>query len=230
MKIMKVGLSVIIAVSIVLCSGAFAQYTPEVVRVKGSPKIMKSGMSSWSDCKEGLLLGNGDRIKTAKEDAVTVGFVQDRKNIIKICPDSEAVIASGQEPVYVVDLLSGEAMALLLSLPEKSTFAVKTPTGVSVAKGTGWKSITDGLVSTFEAYDNSIYVKGLYADGTAMDNEIFVDMGYKTVVKKLMQPEPIQRLAPEDIDRWNAWRDELENKEAKSTEVSNQGVLEPSGR
>jgi len=214
--------TIVIAVAAIalFASCAFAQYAPEVLSVKGDPKIMKKGSASWAGCAAKTAVADGDRIKTAKGEEVVVGFVQDRKNIIKIGGDSEAVVMSGREPVYEINLLSGEAMALVMSLPEDSEFIIRTPAGLSVARGTGWRSVTDGATATFEAYDNTIYVKGIDADGVAMENETFVDMGYKTVVKKLEQPGPVQKLSPEDIDRWNAWRDGVKDLQAKAAEVS----------
>jgi hypothetical protein len=207
---MRIKTAVLAAIVIfAACSCAFAQYMPEVLRVKGDPKIMKKGSGTWTSCKADSKVADGDRIKTAKDEVVVVGFVENRKNIVRIGSDSEAVITDGTEPDYAVDLLNGEAMALLLNLPQDSQFEVRTPAGIAYAHGTGWKSITDGKVSTFEAYDNSIYVRGVYADGRPMDNPTFINMGYKTTVNRLALPAPVQRISPPDIDRWNAWRDEV---------------------
>jgi hypothetical protein len=207
MKRKIVVLTVIVILAFAAC--AFAQYVPEVLRVKGDPQIMKKGADTWASCKEKTAVEDGDRIKTSKDEVVVIGFVENRKNIIRVGGDSEVVMIDGLEPSYIVELLNGEALALLLSLPQDSNFEVRTPAGVSSARGTGWRALTDGETATFEAYDNSIYVKGVYADGKPMEYGIFVNMGYKTVVKKLEQPAPVQRLTPEDIDRWNAWRDEV---------------------
>jgi hypothetical protein len=110
-----------------------------------------------------------------------------------------------------------------MSLPEDSTFEVRTPTGVSGARGTGWRSATDGQRSSFEAYDNTIYVKGLNPDGSVMEEETDVDMGYKTTVERFEKPGRIEKLTEREMERWNSWRDDVKNREAKSNEVSDQG-------
>ena len=198
-----------VAVLALFASTAFAQYAPEVLRVKGDPKIMKKGADAWASCKENMSVVDGDRIKTSKDELVVIGFVENRKNIVRVGGDSEVVMIDGLEPDYTISLMNGELLILLLSLPQDSNFVVSTPAGVSSARGTGWRALTDDKASTFEAYDNSIYVKGVYADGKPMEYGMVVNMGYSTVVKRSGPPAPVQRLIPGDVDRWNAWRDEV---------------------
>lgn len=222
---MRTRLSLAVCVFVIalfICSCAFAQYSPEVIKVTGDPKIMKQGSDKWASCKLNMAVGNGDKIRTAKADSVEIGFVEDRKNLVKVGADSDVVVLSGRNP-YLVELVSGEAMALLMSLPEDSTFEVRTPTGVSGARGTGWRSLTDGKKSTFEAYDNTIYVKGVNPDGSVMEEETLVDMGYKTVVDRFEKPGLVERLTDREMQRWNEWRDDVKNREARQNEVSDQG-------
>jgi hypothetical protein len=222
MKI-KAFLAVSVAVMMfAVCSCAFAQYAPEIIKVTGEPKIMKKGSDKWVGCKLNMAVNNGDKIKTVKGDSLEIGFAEHGKNLVKIGSSSDVVVISAQDP-YRVDLINGEAMALLTNLPENSIFEVRTPTGVSGARGTGWRSLTDGKKSAFEAYDNTIYVKGVNADGSVMEEETLVDMGYKTVVERLEKPGLVEKLTDRDMERWNTWRDEVKNREAKSAEVGDQG-------
>jgi hypothetical protein len=223
MKIKALFVVCVVAVAVLaFCVCAFAQYAPEVIKVTGDPKIMKKGADQWVSCKLKMNVGNGDKIRTAKDDSVEIGFVDNRKNLVKVGGDSEVVVVKGDDP-YLVELINGEALALLMSLPEDSTFEVRTPTGVSGARGTGWRSATDGQRSSFEAYDNTIYVKGLNPDGSVMEEETDVDMGYKTTVERFEKPGRIEKLTEREMERWNSWRDDVKNREAKSNEVSDQG-------
>lgn len=206
-----------LVVGIIILSAAFfttslfAQYVPEVLFVRGDPQIMKKGADRWTGCKVKMAVNDGDRIRTSKDESVEVGFVELRKNIVKIGADSDVVVVSGQDP-YLINILNGETMALLAGLPKGSNFQIKTPTGLSGARGTGWRSITDGIRSTFESYVNAIYVKGIDRSGKPMDEELIVDRGYKTTVNQFEAPERVERLMAEDFDRWNAWRDEVNSR------------------
>ena len=218
---MKKAALAAVVLALAFCACAFAKYAPEVLKVTGDVKVMKKDAAGWTAAAEKMSVSDGDRFRTAADGSVVIGFVLGRKNIAIIGPDTEAVVASGREPTYTIDLQKGEATLLILNLPESSTFEVTTPAGVGGAKGTGWRVLTDGDVSTFEAYDNTIYVKGLYADGSVTEDTTFVDMGYKTTVRKLQIPGPVEKLAPADMDRWNAWRDEVMDLQAKAAEVHN---------
>lgn len=211
MKTKAIAVSFSILLALGCCVSAWAQYAPEVLAVKGSPKIMKKTSGSWAVCSRNMTVDNGDRIRTLKDEAVDIGFVEDRKNVVRIGANSDAVVVSGQNP-YSIDLLNGEAMALLASLPEDSNFEIKTPTGLSGARGTGWRSVTDGTVSEFGSYENVIYVKGIDRSGQPMEEELLVDMGYKTTVGQFERPERIERLTEADFERWNAWRAEMESR------------------
>ena len=211
----------VVAVLTLLASPAFAQFAPEVVRVRGEAMIMKSGAAEWAPVTEGINIANGDTIKTGNDGMVAVGFVENRKNLIRIGKNTEAVIESGNMPVYSVNLIRGDVIAFVLSLPQDSTFQITTSDGISTATGTGWRAVTEGDGSTFEAFDNSITVNGIYADGSLIMATTFVNMGYMTTVKKLSAPGPVMKIPPADIDLWNAWRDEVKDIMAKSSMIKN---------
>lgn len=210
-----------VAVLALLASSAFAQFAPEVVRVRGDAQIMKSGASEWTPVTEKMNIADGDRIKTGKDGVVAVGFVENRKNLVRVGKDSEVVITDGIAPNFSVKLVRGDAIALVLSLPENSVFEIATIAGVSRARGTGWRAKIDGDIATFEAFNNSISVNGLYADGSLMLESTFVNMGYMTTVKKFSAPVTSVRIPPADVDLWNTWRDEVKDIMAKANMVSN---------
>ncbi len=211
MKLKATNAVIVLLVSMIFCVSAWAQYVPEVVALKGNPKIMKRGADAWVSCSVGFSVHNGDRIKTAAGETVDIGFVEDRVNVLRLGGESELVVINGQAP-YVVELVKGDVMASIPSLPEESSFEVWTAVGISGAKGTGWKSWTDGTRSVFEAYENTIYVKSIGPDGRPVDEDFFVDMGYRTTIEKLGNPTEVVRLLPEDFDAWNAWTSEVKKR------------------
>ncbi len=211
----------VVAVLTLLASPAFAQFAPEVLKVRGDARIMKKGASEMVPLTEKMNVANGDTIKTGNDGVVAVGFVENRKNLIRIGNNTEAVIESGNMPVYSVNLIRGDVIALVLSLPQDSTFLIKTSDGISTAIGTGWRGVTDGDGSTFEAFDNSITVNGIYADGSPMMATTFLNEGYMTTVKKLSAPGPVAKIPPADVDLWNDWRNEVKNIMAELSMIKN---------
>ncbi|MFA6610369.1 MAG: FecR domain-containing protein, partial [Candidatus Omnitrophota bacterium] len=115
----------------------------KIVHVKGEPKMMKAGSSDWNVCKYGMTIGNGDRVKTVKDEAVEISFSDKRDNVIKVEGDSDVYVAKSDSP-YSINLVNGSIMTLLNNLPKDSKFEVRTPAGLSGARGTGWRSATDG--------------------------------------------------------------------------------------
>lgn len=207
-KLLICALAVIAAVIMTAGSPSlFAEFADEVkvVSVKGSPRIMKSGSSDWIDCKPDMKIGNGDRIKTGSDSEAEIAFSRDMASMVKIEKDSDMAIWAKNKPTASIDLFSGTVMARIKDLPRKSSFRVKTPTGISGVRGTGWKSRTNGQSSEFSAFENSIYVKGIDRDGNEMPGETIVESGFGTTVGKFEEPSTPERLPQGEMERWNGW-------------------------
>jgi hypothetical protein len=185
---------------------------PEVLSIKGNPKILRNGTDKWTECAVKMVINNGDKISTSKNESVEISSVYVKKNIVKIGPESEALCFFDKSP-YSVELLNGEAVAFMANLPKNSLFEVRTPAGISGAKNTGWMGQTDGKVSTFTAFANTIYVKGINLDGSIMAEELLVDRGYLTVVKKYEKPMNVTRASQAAIAEWNNWREEISRRD-----------------
>ncbi|MDD5496335.1 MAG: FecR family protein [Candidatus Omnitrophica bacterium] len=199
----------LIATLVFLFAGnIISQEEAKVVLIAGNPQVMKFNTNNWDVCKIGMTIENGDRIKTLEGERVDISFAEDNTNIIEIGEESDVVVKKGQAP-YAVELLNGEVMALLKRLPKDSTFEVRTPAGLSGARGTGWGSKTDGNKTTFAAYENSIYARGIDRSGNVIPGELIVKNGWKTVIGKFQKPERLERLMARDMDRWNSWKDSV---------------------
>ncbi|MCM8761395.1 MAG: hypothetical protein NC933_04610, partial [Candidatus Omnitrophica bacterium] len=95
------------------------------------------------------------------------------------------------------------------NIPKGSSFEIRTPAGISGARGTGWGSKTDGETAIFSSYENAIYVKGINRDGSVMEGELTVSEGFRAVVDKFERPERLEQISRADIDRWNGFRQEV---------------------
>lgn len=235
---------IVLVVSItLLASGvAIAQDLVRVLFVKGNPKMMKSGTNEWIDCKVGLVLDNGDRVKTLNNDVIEISFLKDNSNIIKIDENSDVLVRQREAP-YSIELLNGEVMSLIKKLPKRSSFEVRTPAGLSGARGTGWRSRTTGAQSIFDSFERSIYAKGIDPSGREMEDELIVRSGWRTSLNKFEKPTHLERLSREDFEKWNRWKEELADhigiregsvsaldkiaaKESKLERVEKEGILE----
>ena len=203
---------------------AEAQSEVKVIFMKGSPKMMKMGGSQWEDCKLDMAIDNGDRIKTLKEESLELSFVKGDSNIVRVEENSDVVIKKTTSP-YSIELLDGVAMSLIKNLPKDSTFKIKTPTAISGARGTGWESSTDGSRSTFNTFENSIYVKGIDKLGSEMEGELEVKSGFKTTVDKFEKPQALEKLSDKDIERWNSWKEDFDKRLEKRSAARNEMII-----
>lgn len=60
-------------------------------KVKGVSEIMKVGSKKFSSLKAGMILDDGDKIRTGKSGFVAIIFIDD-KSTLKVKENSEAVI------------------------------------------------------------------------------------------------------------------------------------------
>jgi len=203
----------IVAVALFFLCGAssFAENQTKIFYVKGKPNIMKEGLPNWKACKVNMPVGNGDRIKTEKEEAVEISFLADRSNMMKIEENTDAYIRKCEAP-YRIELLNGAAMALIKKLPRGSTFEIATPAGLSGARGTGWRSSTSGASADFQCYESTIYVKGIDQNGNMIEGELTVKSGWQAFLDRFEKPERLGKLSDDDIARWNQWKNELEGR------------------
>lgn len=216
----------VISLSLFLFSGiAESKDTAAIILIKGVPKIMKQGSVTWDACKKNKAISNGDRIKTLKGEAVEISFSDDNSRIVKIGENSDVYIRKIESP-YSIELVNGEAMALLEKLPEGSTFEIRTPTGISGARGTGWGVTASELKAIFKSFENTIYVKGIDAAGNEIPGELEVREGWQSIVDKFEKPGALERLESGDLDRWNEWKndvmDRLENLKERGFEQAAQ--------
>ncbi len=202
-------LPIIIFLSVFLFHGtAECKGEVKIILVKGEPKIMKQGSSGWNICKINIAVDNGDRIKTLKNEAVEISFSNKSARVVKIEESSDVFIRKCDSP-YSIELLSGAAMAYLEKLPKGSTFEIRTPTGVSGARGTGWSVTAGELKAIFKSFENFIYVKGIDASGNEIEGELVVKEGWQSIVDKFQKPGALEELAAGDFDKWNEWKKDL---------------------
>lgn len=189
-------------------SSAECREDVKIFFVKGEPKIMRDGSDSWGLCKVDAIILNGDRIKTAKAEAVELSFSRKKMNVVRINEESDMFIRKTENP-YSLELLNGKAMAFLEKLPKGSTFEIRTPVGISGARGTGWGVTAGEIQSIFKAFENFIYVKGIDASGNEIEGELVVRSGWESIVDKFNKPGALEKLTEADFTEWREWKEDL---------------------
>lgn len=187
---------------------ASSQESVSITAISGSPKIMKSGSNDWTSCSVGDAVENGDRFKTASGESINIAFSKKGTNIISINENSDVVVRKGSAP-YSIELLSGEVFALMKKLPSGSTFEVRTPAGLSGARGTGWGSWTNGNQARFSSFENSIYARGIDQNGNPMEGELAIGEGLQTIVDRFERPSRLEALSNRDMERWSNMRENM---------------------
>ncbi len=198
----------------------------KVVFLKGEPQINKVNTDSWTGCRKDMVINNGDRIKTGRDESVELSFSGDNSKIVRIGENSDAFIRKKEAP-YSIELLRGHILAHIKNLPAGSTFEVRTPVGISGARGTGWESDTDGQRATFAAHEESIYARGIDQAGNAMEGELIVSEGWKTDVDRFEKPSEIERLSPSEIDRWDGWKESIADRLPERIAQAEAGAGQP---
>jgi hypothetical protein len=186
-----------------VCLGVFCADTRAsgedvvVISMAGKAKVIPAGKKKPVDCKTGMYLKAGARITTEKGAYVQIAFDELEENIVKISENSDVVLklADGDK----IELVNGQIYALLRDMEKDETFRVRTPCAVCGARGTGWRTKTDGQVTEVAVFDDKVFVRGLKKDGTAMEKFSWLGEGYKVKIKKFEGPGKKEKLSAGEI-------------------------------
>ena len=189
---------------------AYAQSRVVVTDISGNPEYSKKGSSVWTKLEPGAYLYSGYGVKTGASSSVEIAFDEDRGNFVKIEPYTNVILKL--ENPEKIELIDGEVLALIKSLPKGSSFEIRTPTAVCGARGTGWGAKGNKNETTVSGYENTSYVKGLNKDGSSTKDEDPVNKGFKRNVKKFEKPSGPMKLGSKDYESWNKWKKEIKQK------------------
>ncbi|MFA5115672.1 MAG: FecR domain-containing protein [Candidatus Omnitrophota bacterium] len=180
--------------------------TAKVTFVQGDVKVQKSGATAWNAAKAGLVLSDGDAIKTAKTSAVEISFDKNNKNMVRLEEESTAILRG--KSLNRIELPVGRIRSLVKSLKKESSFDIKTPTVVAGARGSGWDVIASDKRDNIKAFEDEIFVQSYDQQGKLI-KEIFVREGWEVLVDRFQSPGELIELTDRDRNDWNSWRDDL---------------------
>ena len=204
-----------ICVSIALVDSYFSAEAALIVSVAGVPKITKSSNNEVRTCKTGMEVNPGDVISTLLDERVDIALDDKADRILRIDENSYVRINTQD----FINLSRGTIYAKIKSMPKDSKFEVRTPVAICGARGTGWKVETNDEKSSFSAFENSIYVKGIDQAGNIMPDELIVKDGWKTDVAKFEKPEKLRELSKAEMKEWGDWVKGLASPSSKVNDI-----------
>jgi hypothetical protein len=185
--------------------GAMAQsaQVAEIVYVSGTVRIKTITAPGWVDAKEGMVVKEGDIIKTEVDSNAELAFGEGLKNILNVFPSSQLVISKFKPGC--VKLEEGRVFSLIKSLEKGSTFEVRTPTAVAGARGTGWGVGLQDDSTEVQDFEQTVYAAGLNGDGILV-GLANLKAGWKTLLSGGQGPGGLLKLTPEEVTSWKAWK------------------------
>jgi ferric-dicitrate binding protein FerR (iron transport regulator) len=149
-------LSLLMLITIGVSLSPAAAKIAVVTKVKGLVE-MERGKSGFSALKPGVILEDGDRVRTGSNGFTAVIYIDD-KSLLKIKEDTEIVISGKRDVNSIskeVNIGQGTLRASVCK-QKKGAFVVKSPTSVASVKGTVFDFISDP-----DAGDQIIGIEGI---------------------------------------------------------------------
>jgi|TARA_B110000914_G_scaffold132379_1_gene115686 hypothetical protein len=115
-------------------------------KVKGVSEIMKVGSKNFNALKAGMILDDGDKVRTGNSGFVAIIFIDD-KSTLKIKENSEAVITGQRTVKNISKKINIDGGTIRASITKQNVdFVIQTPTSVASVKGTDFWMVVDELL------------------------------------------------------------------------------------
>ena len=113
-------------------------------KVKGVSEIMKVGSKNFSSLKAGMILDDGDKVRTGKSGFVAIIFIDDKSTLKE---HSEAVITGRRTKKNISKKINIDGGTIRASITKQNVdFVIQTPTSVASVKGTDFWMVVDELL------------------------------------------------------------------------------------
>jgi len=203
-----------ILAGVLVCNAGFLsakelEREAKVIFVKGDASVLKAGKAGWTTAKEGILLTDGDTVRTGKDSAVELSFDKENKNIIRLEENSTAILRG--KMLKQIELPQGRIRSLVKNLKKESSFEIKTPTVVAGARGSGWDVDSSEKRDNVKAFEDEIFVQSYDQQGKLI-KEIYVREGWEVSIDRFQAPGELMELTGNDRNDWNSWREDLNDR------------------
>ena len=213
MKKILIVLMCVAALALSASSALAESKNAEIIYTKGEVKMQGQGDISWITAEEGMLVTDGDKIKTSKSSAAEIALDEDADNVIRIEEQTEFKLEDKIDKR--AELLSGEILALMDALEPGSSFEVRTPTAVCGVTASGMFVKTDGSSTTAGCHEHGAYTKGINKDGS-LTSGAKIKQGHKCIIYKFKSPGPLAPLSGKEKGKWLAFKKGLMGRKGKS--------------
>ena len=187
--------------------GVAAEEHVTLYYLDGKVEVLLSGRDNWEKAEEGMRLYTGDSIKTGRGSCAELAFGRGRGNVVRVNAGTFVVVKI--EKREKIELIDGEVFMTINRLEPGSVFEVKTPSAVCGARGTDFSAKAGKKETVVASYKDRPYAKGIKKSGKAMDREVLIKEGYKTMIRKFREPAKLRKLAKREIRRWEGWKADL---------------------
>lgn len=204
-------LFLIILAGVLVCNSGFLsakelEREAKVIFVKGDANVLKAGKTQWAAAKEGMLLADGDTVKTAKGSVAELSFDKENKNIVRLEENSTMILRG--KMLKQIELPQGRIRSLVKNLKKEASFEIKTPTVVAGARGSGWDVDSSEKRDNVKAFEDEIFVQSYDQQGKLI-KEIYVREGWEVSIDRFQAPGELMELTGNDRNDWSSWREDL---------------------
>ncbi|MBU0605180.1 MAG: FecR domain-containing protein [Candidatus Omnitrophica bacterium] len=143
MKILRLACIMVLVLGIATAGYAVEKRNAQVMSINGTAEMRQSGQSAWSPATVGMVLSEGDTMKTSAGSSALLNLDDGKIATVEVKSGSELSISELRaDPATdtsqtLLDLAMGEVMIKAQKVhSENSRFEVKTPTSIVGVRGT----------------------------------------------------------------------------------------------
>ena len=143
MKALRVVCVTILVLGIAVAGYALEKRNAKITSLNGPTEVKRAGQAVWSPASNGMVLGEGDALKTAEGSWALVNIDNGKIAMVELKGGSQMSIAElagdpkSDTSKTLLDLAIGEVLIKAQKVHgESSKFEVKTPTSIVGVRGT----------------------------------------------------------------------------------------------
>lgn len=143
MKIFRFMCVMALVLSIAVTCYAMEKRTAQITSLNGTAEVKQAGMTAWVPASVGMVLNQGDTLKTASKSLAILNVDNGRVGTVEVKEGSQMLIAElmtdpgTDTSKTLLDLAMGEVLIKAQKVHgENSRFEVKTPTSIVGVRGT----------------------------------------------------------------------------------------------
>ena len=175
----------------------FSNKIAVTTKISGKVEIMPIGKKDFFDLNSGMILSDGDKIRTGSKGFAAIIFIDD-KSTLKLKENSEVIINGQRMASSISKKINMDEGTIRATIQKQnSNFVIQTPTSVASVKGTDF-----WLVSNPENGDQIIGIEGIVGltnSDTGQEIDVTEGMsGFSTPDGSINLEETDQSSIPDD--------------------------------